>query len=173
MGIPDLYCRVLRFVEGVGQALLWEIRIRVGSGLHRQAVVAAAVTGVSLSAWMKQAFETAWLRGERMVDKVSKEMRQDGYDDPRNHHIICACYSDEHTLRLTHFKADPERDSSDEVYWSVYLNPYPWYKRLWVAVRYVFGYRSKFGSWDSGPMMGSGAVERLRTFLAGVDTRRL
>ena len=108
-----------------------------------------------------------------MVDKVSKEMRQDGYDDPRNHHIICACYSDEHTLRLMHFKADPERENSDEVYWSVYLNPYPWYKRLWVAVRYVFGYRSKFGSWDSGPMMDSGAVERLRTFLAGVDTRRL
>ena len=101
-------------------------------------------------------------------------MKQDYYNDPRNHHAICACNSDEHTLRLMHFKADPEEgDDFDEVYWSVYLNPYPWYKRLWVALRYLFGHRSKFGSWDSGPMMDADAVEQLRVFLTDVDTTRL
>ena len=101
-------------------------------------------------------------------------MKQDYYNDPRNHHVICACNSDEHTLRLMHFKADPEEgDDFDEVYWSVYLNPYPWYKRLWVALRYLFGHRSKFGGWDSGPMMDADAVEQLRVFLTDVDTTRL
>ena len=36
-------------------------------------------------------------------------MRQDYYNNPRNYHVICACSSDEHTLRLIHFKADPEK----------------------------------------------------------------
>ncbi len=61
------------------------------------------------------------------------------YDDPRNHHIVCECFSDEHTLRFSHFKANPGTDDFKELYWSIYLNPYPWHKRLWVAVRYVFG----------------------------------
>ena len=98
-------------------------------------------------------------------------MKQDYYDDPRNHYIICACSSDEHTLRLMHFKSDPKAGNDfDEVYWSVYLNAYPWYKRLWIAVRYVFGYRSKFGDWDSGPLMGRSMIHQLRMFLDGVDT---
>ena len=80
-------------------------------------------------------------------------MSQDSYNNPRNHHIVCACTSDEHTLRLMHFKADPEKgDDFDEVYWSVYLNPYPWYKRLWVALRYLFGHRSKFDSLAKRPV---------------------
>ena len=63
-------------------------------------------------------------------------MSRDSYSNPRNHHIVCACASDEHTLRLMHFKGDPEKaDDLDEVYWSVYLNPFPWYKRLWIAMR--------------------------------------
>ena len=69
---------------------------------------------------------------------------------------------------------DPEKaDDFDEVYWSVYLNPFPWYKRLWGALRYVFGHRSMYDSWDSGPMMDSHAIERLRAFLEDVDTKRL
>ena len=99
-------------------------------------------------------------------------MKQNNYDNPRNHHVICACTSDEHTLRLTHFKADPDRaDDFDEVYWSVYLNPRSWYKRPWVAVRYVLGYRSKFGDFDSGPMMDSDAINQLRVFLSDVETK--
>ena len=101
-------------------------------------------------------------------------MSRDSYSNPRNHHIVCACASDEHTLRLMHFKGDPEKaDDLDEVYWSVYLNPFPWYKRLWIAMRYVLGHRSKFGSWDSGPMMDADAVHQLREFLRDVDTTRL
>jgi hypothetical protein len=56
--------------------------------------------------------------------------------------LVCACSSDEHTLRFIH-------DEETNDFWtSVYLNPKPWYKRVWVAVKYVFGYQSKYGAWD-------------------------
>jgi hypothetical protein len=56
--------------------------------------------------------------------------------------LVCACYSDEHTLRFTY-------DLETNDFWtSVYLNPKPWYKRVWVALKYVFGYQCKYGAWD-------------------------
>ena len=92
-----------------------------------------------------------------------------GYDDPRNHHIVCECLSDEHTLRLIHFKAIPKHANTDDsIYWSVYLNPLPWRKRLWTAIRYVFGHRSRYGDWDSGPSMSQGEIQHLRDFLSDV-----
>ncbi len=55
----------------------------------------------------------------------------------------CACFSDEHTLK---FKYDPDEN---ELFTSVYLNQYRniW-KRFWVALKYLCGYRSKYGHWD-------------------------
>ena len=55
----------------------------------------------------------------------------------------CQCSSDEHTLK---FNIDPEDGT---IYTSVYLNNfYPWYHRVVVAIKYIFGYKSKFGAWD-------------------------
>ena len=55
----------------------------------------------------------------------------------------CACYSDEHTLK---FSYDPEYN---ELYTSVYLNQYcNVLRRIWVALKYVLGYRSRYGHWD-------------------------
>ena len=93
---------------------------------------------------------------------------------PEYHHIVCACTSDEHTLRLMHFKARPETgDDYDEMYWSVYLRKWPWYKRLWIAVRYIFGHRSKYGDFDSGPLMDARGVRELREWLGAVDADKL
>lgn len=56
----------------------------------------------------------------------------------------CQCCSDEHTLKFT----VDEEDGT--IYTSVYLNDfYPWYYRIWIAIKYVFGYKSKFGAWDT------------------------
>lgn len=55
----------------------------------------------------------------------------------------CACFSDEHTLK---FSYDPDEN---ELYTSVYLNQYrSIWRRIWVAIRYVCGYRTKYGHWD-------------------------
>ncbi len=76
----------------------------------------------------------------------------------------CACHSDEHTLK---FSYDPE---DNELYTSVYLNQYRnIFRRVWVAIKYVFGYRCKYGHWDCFIMQPKDAG-RLRAFLDRVIT---
>lgn len=60
-------------------------------------------------------------------------------------YFSCSCSSDEHTLRFI-IDEDP---MFPELYTSVYLHQYrSWYKRLWIAIKYVFGYPCKYGHWD-------------------------
>ena len=55
----------------------------------------------------------------------------------------CQCDCSEHVLR---FIIDPD---DGQVWTEVYLNPWhPWYQRLWIAIKYVFGHKSKYGAFD-------------------------
>lgn len=66
------------------------------------------------------------------------------------HHSICTCYSPEHTVR---WMSDPDEET---IYMEVYLNQYRgFFKRLWTAFKYVFGYRSRYGHWDVCELNGS------------------
>jgi hypothetical protein len=59
----------------------------------------------------------------------------------------CACHSDEHTLRFSFIPSDDPLDN--EVYSSVFLNQYhSFFGRLWVAIKYLFGYKCKYGHFD-------------------------
>lgn len=58
----------------------------------------------------------------------------------------CVCGADEHTLR---FKLDAYDPKDVELYTSVFLNHYrSFFKRLWVAIKYLFGYKCRDGHWD-------------------------
>lgn len=77
----------------------------------------------------------------------------------QNEFFVCQCFSDEHTLRFTF---DTEEM---EIFTSVFLNAWePWYKRLWTAIKYFFGYKCKYGHWDSF-IMKHEDVSRLRELL--------
>lgn len=60
------------------------------------------------------------------------------------HHFDCECHSEEHTFRFQY-------DTQDgDLYLSTFLNDFdPWYKRVWKATKYVFGYKCKYGHWDN------------------------
>jgi hypothetical protein len=59
------------------------------------------------------------------------------------HHFDCECGSDEHTFK---FVFDPD---DGELYLSAYLSQYRgFFGRVLEAVKYVFGYTSKYGHWD-------------------------
>lgn len=76
-----------------------------------------------------------------------------------SYYLECACSSVEHTLRFVLDKDD------DEIYVEMHLNPcLPWYKRVWQAVRYVFGYRCKYGHWNCTVINREGA-KKLRAIL--------
>jgi hypothetical protein len=58
-------------------------------------------------------------------------------------YFSCSCHSAEHTLR---FDYDPD---DGELYTTVYLHAYrPWYQRVWLAVKYVFGRNRRYGDFD-------------------------
>lgn len=59
--------------------------------------------------------------------------------------VICKCENVEHQIVFSYFPEDNER----EIYMSIYLNPmYGFFKRIWVALKYIFGYKSMYGHFD-------------------------
>ena len=73
-------------------------------------------------------------------------------DETKVEYFECACHSDEHTLK---FALDPgfwegeKQTDEPELYTSVFLGNYPgFFKRIWIAIKYVFGYKCKYGHWD-------------------------
>jgi len=57
--------------------------------------------------------------------------------------LTCQCSSGNHIITFNY-------DSEDnEVYCNVYLDHYkPWYKRLWYAIKYIFGWQSNYGAYS-------------------------
>jgi hypothetical protein len=96
----------------------------VGAGRHEHGVLACG---------------TCWENRERgrMEDSALHE-----------EFLRCACHSLDHTLSLSYF-AD-EKDKFEQVmYLNVHLHDSArWPKRLWSAIRYIFGYHCRYGHWD-------------------------
>jgi hypothetical protein len=67
----------------------------------------------------------------------------------------CQCFSPEHSLRFV-----LDLDEGDPgIHTEVYLGSYPWgWKRVWVGVRYIFGYKSRYGAWDCFLLQPADAV---------------
>lgn len=59
--------------------------------------------------------------------------------------LICKCSNTEHIVVFTWW-ADAVYE---EVYMDIHLKPLGFWERLKHAVKYVFGYRSRFGDFDS------------------------
>ena len=60
----------------------------------------------------------------------------------KNEFFECSCFSDEHTLKFTYDEED------NHLYTSVFLSERTFLKRVWFAVKYIFGYKCKYGHWD-------------------------
>jgi hypothetical protein len=62
------------------------------------------------------------------------------------HHVICECHSPDHVLQFSHAEGMDE----DQICWTqVQLHQYrSIWQRLVVAVKYVFGYKCRYGHWD-------------------------
>jgi len=54
----------------------------------------------------------------------------------------CQCTSPEHGIKF-------EYDEDNEIILSYFLNQYrSWWQRVWIAVKYVFGYKCRYGHFD-------------------------
>lgn len=68
--------------------------------------------------------------------------------DPLPTVIICDCHSSEHQLIFSQSRPY-YKNEDNEIYMHTHLVTYNnWYKRLKYAIKYVFGYKSRYGAWD-------------------------
>ncbi len=75
----------------------------------------------------------------------------------------CQCGSPEHALV---FNLDLEENS---IYTTVFLDQWrPWWHRIWIAIKYVFGYKCMYGHFDCFSMDPKDAY-RLTLLLKGLD----
>jgi hypothetical protein len=59
----------------------------------------------------------------------------------------CECRSPEHRLV---FEIDLEPDDDCQLVASVFIHHWnPWWKRVWVALKYILGYKCKYGHFDT------------------------
>ena len=72
----------------------------------------------------------------------------------KTEYFECACYSDEHQL-IFHY--DPEEG---DLWVDVHLRNMPWYNRVWQAIKHVFGYKCKYGCFDTW-MLNADHVDRM------------
>jgi len=56
--------------------------------------------------------------------------------------VLCRCHSPEHQLIFRKFTDEPE------VYISMFLQEYGFFSRLRMGLRYIFGYKCKYGHFD-------------------------
>ena len=58
-------------------------------------------------------------------------------------YLECDCWSLDHVMRLSYFEDEP-----DTLYVETHLRSYGFFRRVWHAIKYVFGYRSRYGDFD-------------------------
>lgn len=79
--------------------------------------------------------------------------------DLKHHFLICQCSSSEHTLQ---FICDPDEK---EIYTQVFLNQHrSFFKRVWVSIKYIFGYKCRYGHWDTF-IMRSEDLEKIKVII--------
>ena len=72
----------------------------------------------------------------------------------KTEYFECACYSDEHLIVL-HY--DPVEG---DMWLDVHLSNDRWYHRIWQAIKHVFGYKCKYGCFDTW-MLNEEHVDRM------------
>jgi hypothetical protein len=78
--------------------------------------------------------------------------------------IKCACCSPEHIMDLNYDK------ELNMVFLSIHLKKYnSFWRRLWYAIKYIFGYQCKYGTFDEF-IINESNVSRIREILAKVET---
>lgn len=60
--------------------------------------------------------------------------------------MICACSSTEHQIVFSSF--DDKNEDYRSVYCMIHLNKLPFFKRLYNGIKYIFGYKCKYGDFE-------------------------
>ena len=74
--------------------------------------------------------------------------------------FICECHSTDHQMVILY----SEDDGYPRVYSHVHLNTRPFWQRLQYGIKYIFGYKSRYGAFDEF-IFNPDDAERLQTLV--------
>ena len=60
----------------------------------------------------------------------------------------CDCDGFDHILRASYYDKQASDDALELLYIEFHLKPRPFFKRFWPAIKYICGYKSKYGNFD-------------------------
>lgn len=66
----------------------------------------------------------------------------------QNEYFECMCFSDEHMVKFIYFDSG-ELSEMPELILSTYLETGNIFSRIWGAIKYIIGYKSKYGDFSS------------------------
>lgn len=102
-------------------------------------------------------------------DKVQKDIwvpSRELKDVIKTDLLLCSCHSDEHQIIIHH-------DLEDRlVYLHIHLAGRPFFKRLIAGVKYIFGYKCRYGAWDEMILTSDQAepFQKIYKTLKGLNT---
>lgn len=78
-----------------------------------------------------------------------------------NHiYFECDCSSADHIMRISHI---PDEGFNDLLYVETHLRNLPFFKRFWLAIKYIFGFKSIYGNWEEY-IWNKGNVIKMKEF---------
>lgn len=95
-------------------------------------------------------------------------------DSMKTKWVDCACSDPSHSIRFSVDTTDTTEGPIHEfIIIETHLSSYhPWYKRIWLALKYIFKYDSKYGHYDCTILTESKLVELLHFFKEAVNDKR-
>ena len=75
-----------------------------------------------------------------------------------NHYFECACYSNEHLLKFIYDREELE------LWAGIFMRDRRWCSRIWLAIKYIVRYKSRYGQWGNWILMEDD-VDRFITML--------
>lgn len=75
--------------------------------------------------------------------------------------IECACSSAEHAIKLVRYEDEP-----NEIFLFTFLSERTFIKRLILGIRYIFGYKCRYGHFEETILNDEG-IKKLKDFLDG------
>jgi hypothetical protein len=78
------------------------------------------------------------------VDHCQFASTKDG--DAVDQWFTCSCSTSEHVFRVSFFRSDDPLDR--ELFVSVFLQEFGFFRRCWEALKYALGYKCRYGHWE-------------------------
>lgn len=83
----------------------------------------------------------------------------------KSEYFECVCFSPEHRIVMT---LDP---TDGELFFETHLRTWSFWKRVFIAIKYIFGYKSKFGDFDNLSIVREEDLNRMCNLI--IESKRI